>query len=843
MSEKNINKLLLIFFFTFSSLISVKSVTLDSLENQYNLPYQYIPNSSSGLFMNQPSNFNFQTTYNPETNQYLIQQRLGEYNFGIPKVLTFEEFQKYNFDKSISDYWSKRSKDRSSQQNSRMGLPKLYIPGQAFDKVFGGNSVDIRPQGSAELIFGLKINRLDNPSLTEEQRRTTTFDFQEKIQMNVIGKIGDKLKLTTNFNTEATFDFENNMKLEYTGYEDEIVKKIEVGNVSLPLNGSLITGSQSLFGFKTQMQFGRTTITGILSQQKSTMSEIEVSGGAQTSEFDIYADQYEANKHFFLAHYFKENYDQALSQLPFVNSPVNITKVEVWITNKTGTTNDTRNIVSFLDLGETTGNIFNTQFTLSNGGSFPDNDAANDMYQSLTNQFNGIRDINDVNNVFSSQIGIGFLNGQDYEKLERARKLTESEYTIHPQLGYISLNQALNNDEVLAVAFQYTIGNNTYQVGEFTTSGPTAPQSLIVKLLKGTNFSPNYPNWQLMMKNIYALGAYQMSNNDFILDVVYENTEESGALTNYIPEGNLEGVPLIKVMNLDQLDQQMDNQSDGVFDFIEGLTVKSANGRIIFPVLQPFGRHLRNQFSDQNLADKYVFQALYDSTLTVAQQYPELNKFRIKGSYQGASGAEIRLNAMNVPEGSVTVTAGSQKLVENQDYTVDYNMGRVTIINEGILNSGTPIKISLENNSMFGIQNKTLVGLHADYDINKDFVIGATILNLTERPYTDKINTGDEPISNTIWGLDGTYQTEAPWMTKAIDFIPLIETKAKSRLIATGEFAHLIPGHHRAVGKEGVSYIDDFEASKTSIDIKNMGAWRMASIPQGQEDLFPGASL
>ena len=839
----NIYKLFLVFFFVLISILNAVSANPDSLENQYNLPYPYNSNSSSGLFMSNPSNFNFITTYDLKNNQYLMQKKIGDFKLGYPNIMSFDEFQKYNFNKSISDYWNRRSKDRSSQQNTRFGIPKLYIPGQAFDKVFGGNSVDIRPQGSAELIFGLKINRLDNPSLTEEQRRTTTFDFQEKIQMNVIGKIGDKLKLTTNFNTEATFDFENNMKLEYTGYEDEIVKKIEVGNVSLPLNGSLITGSQSLFGFKTQMQFGRTTITGILSQQKSSMSEIEVSGGAQTSEFDIYADQYESNKHFFLAHYFKENYDQALSQLPFVNSPINITKVEVWITNKTGTTNDTRNIVSFLDLGETGNNIYNTQFTLSNGGTFPDNNSANDMYESLTNQFIGIRDINDVNNVFSSQIGIGFLNGQDYEKLERARKLTEQEYSLHPQLGYISLNQALNNDEVLAVAFQYTIGNNTYQVGEFTNSGPTAPQSLIVKLLKGTNFSPNYPNWHLMMKNIYALGAYQMSSNGFILDVVYENTEESGALTNYIPEGNLEGIPLIKIINVDQLNQQMDNQSDGVFDFIEGLTVKSANGRIIFPVLQPFGEFLRSQFTDQNLADKYVFQALYDSTLTVAQQYPELNKFRIKGSYQGASGAEIRLNAMNVPEGSVTVTAGSQKLVENQDYTVDYNMGRVTIINEGILNSGTPIKISLENNSMFGIQNKTLVGLHADYDINKDFVIGATILNLTERPYTDKINTGDEPISNTIWGLDGTYQTEAPWMTKAIDFIPLIETKAKSRLIATAEFAHLIPGHHRAVGKEGVSYIDDFEASKTSIDIKNMGAWRMASIPQGQEDIFPNASL
>ena len=629
--------------------------------------------------MNNPSNFNTQINYDITNNQYLFQNRLGDFNLGTPKILSFEEFQEYNFKKSISNYWNQRSKDRNSQSGSRFGIPKLYIPGQAFDKVFGGNSVDIRPQGSAELIFGLKINRLDNPSLTEEQRRTTTFDFQEKIQMNVIGKIGDKLKLTTNFNTEATFDFENNMKLEYTGYEDEIVKKIEVGNVSLPLNGSLITGSQSLFGFKTQMQFGRTTITGILSQQKSTMSEIEVSGGAQTSEFDIYADQYEANKHFFLAHYFKENYDVALQQLPFVNSPININKVEVWITNKTGTTNDTRNIVSFLDLGETSPNIYNTQFTLSNGGSFPDNDAANDMFESLTNQFSGIRDINDVNNILSSQIGIGFLNGQDYEKLERARKLSEQEYSIHPQLGYISLNQALNNDEVLAVAFQYTIGNNTYQVGEFTNSGPTAPNALIVKLLKGTNFSPNYPNWHLMMKNIYALGAYQMSNNGFILDVMYENTEESGALTNYIPEGNLEGVPLIKVINVDQLDQQMDNRSDGVFDFLEGLTVKSANGRIIFPVREPFGKYLRSQFTDQNLADKYVYQALYDSTLTVAQQYPELNKFRIKGSYQGASGSEIRLNAMNVPEGSVTVTAGSQKLVENQDYTVAVSYTHLTL--------------------------------------------------------------------------------------------------------------------------------------------------------------------
>ena len=812
-------------------------------QNDSTLSYPFSGDESGGLYMNNPSIFNTFVEYDPVSNQYYEWQRIGDRNVGLPRVMSFQEYQQYQLEKSTETYWDLRTGERKTKQTSAFGLPKLFIPGQAFDRIFGGNSVDIRPQGSAELIFSLRINRLDNPSLPEEQRRTTSFDFEEKIQMNVVGKIGEKLKLTTNYNTESTFDFENQMKLEYTGGEDEIIKKLEVGNVSLPLNGTLITGSTSLFGMKAQLQFGRTTITSILSQQKSKTSEVEVSGGAQTTEFDIYVDDYEANKHFFLAHYFKEQYDVALANLPFVNSGINITKIEVWITNKTGTTNNTRNIVSFLDLGET--EIYNNDPNFANGlkpnAQFPDNVEANYLYDNLTNNFNAARDINQVNSAFGP-FSVFFKAAQDYEKLERARQLTSSEYTLHPQLGYISLNQALNNDEVLAVAFQYTIGSNTYQVGELSTTGPTAPDALFVKLLKGTNFTPKLPNWHLMMKNIYAIGAYQMSSNSFVLDVVYENTEESGGLTNYIPEGIIDGIPLIKVLNLDNLNSQQDKQSDGVFDFIEGITAKSSNGRIIFPVREPFGSYLKSQFSDPTLADKYVYQALYDSTITIAQQYPELNKFRLKGSYQASSGAEISLNAMNVPEGSVTVTAGSQKLVENQDYTVDYMLGRVTIINQGILNSGVPIKISLENNALYGIQNKTLIGTHIDYEINKDFIVGATVLNLTERPYTVKINTGDEPISNTIWGLDGTYQKKSPFITKMVDKLPFLETKAKSTIVATAEFAHLIPGHHKSLGNSGVSYIDDFEASKTGIDMKNMGAWFLSSIPQGQENIFQNAS-
>ncbi len=793
--------------------------------------------------MNNPSIFSTYIEYDISTNQYYEWKKIGDRKIGLPKVMSFKEYQEYQLRKSNTTYWDLRKGERKIQQNSNFGLPKLYIGGKAFDRLFGGNTVDIRPQGSAELIFSLRVNRLDNPSLPEEQRRTTSFDFVEKIQMNVIGKIGEKLKLTTNYNTESTFDFENQMKLEYTGGEDEIIKKLEVGNVSLPLNGTLITGSTSLFGMKAQLQFGRATITSILSQQKSKTSEVEVSGGAQTSEFDIYADDYESNKHFFLTHYFKDQYDAALSDLPFINSGINITKIEVWITNKTGTAENTRNILALLDLGET--DIYNNSPDFANNvySQFPDNEKANDLYLNLINNFSNARDINQVNNTFGPPYNVYFKASQDYEKLERARQLTPSEYTLNSQLGYISLNQALNNDEVLAVAFQYTIGNSIFQVGELSTTGPTAPDALFVKLLKGTNFTPQLPNWDLMMKNIYAIGAYQMSGSNFKLDIMYENTEETGGITNYIPEGVLDGIPLIKVLNLDNLDSQQEKQSDGVFDFIEGITVKSSNGRIIFPVREPFGNYLRSKFIDQNLSEKYVYQVLYDSTITLAQQYPELNKFRLKGSYQSSSGAEISLNAMNVPEGSVTVTAGSQKLVENQDYTVDYMLGRVTIINKGILNSGVPIKISLENNALYGIQNKTLIGTHIDYEINQDFIIGGTFLNLTERPYTVKINTGDEPISNTIWGLDANYQKASPFITKMVDKLPFLETKAKSTFLASAEFAHLIPGHHKSLGNSGVSYIDDFEASKTGIDMKNMGAWLLSSIPQGQNSIFENASI
>jgi cell surface protein SprA len=795
-----------------------------------NYPYSNSGNNSP-LYLKDPANVTRVVEYDPVTKTYSFTEKVGSLNYRTPNVMTYDQYKSYEFRQSKQEYWrSKATGDNLQKQASFM--PQINIGGEAFDRVFGSNTINIVPSGSAELIFGFNLSRVDNPALSEKLRKTPSFTFEEKILMNVAGSIGDKMKLDVNYNTEATFDFENKTKLEYAGKEDEIIKKIEAGDVSLPLSGSLITGSQSLFGIKTEMQFGKLTMTTILSQQKGETSVIEVQGGAQKQDFSVTVDDYDANKHFFLSNYFRDTYNSALADLPIIKSSINITRIEVWITNKNSNFEESRNIVAFHDLGEAT--PFSPSYNRTEQGDYPRNEV-NNLYEAITNGAkSGARKINDVTNVFAGDPD--FMLSRDFEKIENARLLTEREYTLNAQLGYISLNGALNADEILAVAYEYTYNGKNYRVGELSSSaGVSAPDALYLKMLKGTNFTPYSPSWPLMMKNVYAIGAYQVSPDDFTLEVLYQD-DKTGNAINYIPEGNLNKKILLKLLNLDNLNSQNDPYSDGLFDFINGVTINSSNGRVFFPVLEPFGADLEkviraNVDNPETVINKYVFQALYDSTKTKAQQMAEKNKFKLAGSYQSSSSSEIMLNAMNVPQGSVKVTAGGRELVENSDFTVDYTLGRVTIINQGLLESGTPLKISLESNSLFSIQTKTLVGTHLDYKISDNFNLGGTVMNLTERPLTQKVNIGDEPISNTIWGLNGSYRTESQWLTNMVDKLPFLETKEPSTITMTGEFAQLIPGHSKAIEKEGNAYIDDFEGSETSIDMKSFQAWSLSSTP------------
>lgn len=794
-----------------------------------------------------PENVKSVVEFDPKTGNYVFRTKVGDMEISTPLSMNPDDYLKFSEKNEISNYWKEKNSKIEKGNEEKFSITDMKFNIGPADKIFGPGGVQVKTQGSAELVFGIKTNNIENPALTERMRKSTIFDFDEKIQLNVTGSVGDKVSLGLNYNTESTFDFDQKLvKLAYKGKEDDIIKNIQAGNVSMQLNSSLITGSTALFGIKTDLQFGKLSVSAIASQQESETKTVSSKGGSQTTEFEVGIDNYDENRHFFLSHYFRNNYENAMSKLPLISSGVTINRIEVWITNKRGNYEQARNIVAFMDLGEAQ-RIDNSHWKDNTVTSLLPQNTANKLYSEV-NSFANIRDIQQSNSVLADKLsGLGINGGEDYEKIESARRLESTEYTLNAALGIISLKSELNPDEVLGVAFEYSYGGKIYQVGEFSTDVVEAPtdtvktsNALIVKLLKGTALSPQLALWDLMLKNVYSLGAMQIQPENFELNIVYSN-DSIGTDLQYITEGNIKNQLLLRVMNLDNLDSKNNSNHDGKFDFVEGFTAMSSSGRIIFPVLEPFGDYLAKKIDPaydkdhpediSDLADKYVFRELYDSTLIVAQEFSEKNKFRIVGEYKASSGSEIRLNAMNVPRGSVTVTAGGATLVENVDYTVDYTMGSVTILNQSILESGTNIDVKLENQSMFSMQRKSLVGTHLEYEFNKDFTLGGTVMHLSEMPLTTKVNTGNEPISNTIWGLNTAWRKESQWLTNMIDKLPFVNATQPSSISLNAEFAQLIPGHHKVVGATGFAYLDDFESTKTTIDIHYPVNWYLASTP------------
>lgn len=790
--------------------------------------------------------------YDPATGTYVFKETLGDLNFRNPSMMTLEEYLEYERQKSLRQNWKDRI-DEQTAENQPMEFP-IKIGSKAFENFFGSDEITIRPQGSVELSFGVNSSRYDNPILPVKQRKITRFDFNQQIQMNLVGQIGTKLKIGTSYNTQAAFDFDNISKLEYTGDEDQIMQKIELGNVALQLPTSLIQGSQTLFGAKTQLKFGRSTVDLIAASSKGKRQEINISGKAQVQRFELSADNYEANRHYFLNLYHHQNYDQAMSTLPIVNSTMYITRMEVWLTNRTNNTENTRNIIAFSDLGEAKPSNWQGNPGNASTSELPDNEA-NGLYNWASNQPLVRGFVNSVQTLSSQVTAPGpFQQAIHYEKVENARKLTDQEYSYNALLGYISLNLPLNNDEVLAVAYEYTYRGETYQVGEFSTDGASGQEALLLKLLRPTITNPNNKIWDLMMKNVYSIGAYQVDQAGFRIDLLYNNPETSLPVP-FFPMDGVDDKQLVTLLEMDKLNQNNQPFSDGVFDFVpieisgnraeNGGTINRRNGRIYFSTVEPFGKTLASKLDQAGVPDLVInqvaFTELYDSTKTAAQQIPSKNRFSFKGEYQSSVSSDIPLNALNVPQGAVSVTAGGIKLTEGLDYTVDYNLGRVKILNSGILESNTPIKISIESNSVFGFQARSLIGAHYNYRFSDKFNIGGTWMRMMERPVTQKVDIGSEPFKNNIIGVDVAWRADVPFLTKLVDLLPVISTNQKSTISFMGEFAHLIPGQPRAINKDGTSYIDDFEGAQSAIDLRSVTSWRLASIPQGQPDLFPEA--
>lgn len=849
------------------------------------------------LKMPNPSSIISKYTYDPILERYVYTEKIGDFNINYPLILTPEEFRRLVLEERLKEYYKRMAdaaagQKEGSEEDQKNLLPEFYVNSGLFETIFGGNTISVIPSGYAEVDLGVLFSKQDNPSFSPRNRSNFTFDFDQRIGLSLLGKVGTRLQVTANYDTEATFDFQQLVKLEYTPTEDDIIRKIEVGNVNMPLNSSLIRGAQSLFGVKTELQFGKTRVTAVFSEQQSQSKSVVAQGGGTLEEFEFFARDYDENRHYFLSHYFRDNYDKALLQYPFIdNQGLQITRVEVWVTNRNNQTENVRNIVAFQDLGESDPENIGLDPLpggfINNLGGLPDN-GNNDFDPtniggagSLLTE--AVRNITNVEAGVSVNVNEGF----DYGKLEAARKLQEGQdYVLNTELGYISLNQRLLNDEVLAVAFQYTRGGQVYQVGEFANDGVDATQvsegttgnqvvnnqSLVLKMLKSAVTSVEQPIWDLMMKNIYDTGAFQLSQEDFRLNIFY--TEASPV--NYIrpvegttfplynnntpldpnDDTEIQETPLIRLFHLDRLNSNNDPQEggDGFFDYVTNpqITIIPQNGKIIFTKVEPFGRYLFDVLDNDNNPsnndtdyeqdvytnenqEKYVYDLLYKSTKTQALNEAEKNKFQIKGRFKSSGGdGGIPIGAFNVPRGSVRVTAGGRVLVEGIDYTVNYQLGRVEILDEALKASNTPINVSVENNAVFGQQTRRFTGVNVEHQFNENFVLGATLLNLNERPITQKANFNSEPINNTIFGFNGNYSTEVPFLTRLVNKLPNIDTDVPSNLSVRGEFAYLMPGAPKGTDFDGeaTAYIDDFEGTQGSIDLLSPLSWYLSSRPK-----------
>jgi cell surface protein SprA len=783
--------------------------------------------------------------YDSETDRYIIRERIGNDFYRAPSYMTFEEYMEWRSKKQQRDYFARMAGLGGTDRNIRRDpLARVDVSRNLADRIFGGSEVNIKPQGNIDITLGANYQKVDNPVLLLRQQRNTIFNFDMQINMGVSGSIGKKLKLNANYNTQQTFDFDNQMRLEYDSQEfseDEIIKKIEAGNVSLPLKSELITGAQSLFGVKTEMQFGRLRLTGIASQQRSRNKTLQLDGGTQQQFFELRADEYDENRHFFLSHLNRESFEASLEDLPLVKSLFKINRLDVYVTNERNQSEGVRDILALSDLGELN-RLTSTNITPGPGAGntainstlvLPSNDA-NTLYQELLNSPNS-RYL-DQTVQFLESAPYFFQQAKDFEKV-RARKLNPSEYFFNPDLGILSLNTALRPDQVLGIAYEYVYNGRTFRVGEFDNEIPSTNNDtlgvIFVRMLKSTTPRVDIPNWHLMMKNVYNIGAYQVSREDFRLDIFYD--DPGGGFKRFLPSSNIASEPLIRVFNLDRLNPNGDPGPDGIFDFVEGLTINPRNGRIMFPVLEPFGKTLKDKITQPAQQERYVYQMLYDSTVTRAREYPELNRYLIRGSYKSSISNEISLGAFNIPEGSVRVTAGANQLIQGIDYEIDYNLGRVRILNDAYLQPGNRVSVSFEDNALFSFQQKTMLGLRAEYMVSKKLNLGATFLNLFERPFTQKVNLGDDPINNKIYGFDFNYSDEAPWLTRLVDRLPFYSTKEKSTISAVAEVAALQPGFSRAIKQDGDAavYLDDFEGVISRIDLRvPANAWVIASTPQ-----------
>ena len=802
------------------------------------------------------------------------EQVLGD-DVRLPLTLTRRQYRQQKLEVSLDRNWrellQRRVQRRESERRGGLGL-QIQVPGgrqSGFTTIFGKNTVNLRVTGSADIQPGFVYNRSEQQLILGQGSRLDP-SFKMDLRLGVKGSIGDKMAVEVDWDTGRQLDYQNQLKLHYTGYEDEIIQSIEAGNVYLQTPSSLIRGGQSLFGLKSELQIGGFTLTTVASQQEGQSNALTLDGGAETTEFNSRPTDYSERTHYFLSYYFRNRWEEALSDPPDIILDAvfaGITDLELWkLTPVAPEEKNVRQVVAMVDLGERPVMVRDadryTEAIRPDPGL--DQYSETELRQQLRPGDAVPKDYLESDEMERPLKSGDFQVGQ-FKKLEEGR-----EYDLDPLLGYISLKSPIQESEALAVSFRYLAGGQQIQVGDFSseTGGGDNSQTgerIVLKLLKPVNLQqpanlgqPNQLNpaaWYLEMRNLYRLG-HGLMPSEFVLDIVHEPPGRGATKTLTGITGQ---ATLIQVLGLDRLNEDGADQPDDRFDFLNNYSVIQSEGLLLFPYLEPFGSRMRALIDQSRLPEEekvaaraqYVFGDLYTQKRMNAERNTKLNVYRIQGSYKGGIPSFYDLKAFGgIVPGSVRVTSGGVPLTEGTDFIVDYQGGTVNIINRAYLTSGRDIRIESEENSLFNLQKKTLLGARLGYSTDERYELGGTLMRMSQKSITDKYRIGEEPISNMIWGVDGSLDLEPRWLTRAIDAIPLLQTKEASYIRLQGEFAQLRPGHAltnafkderrdlRKQGRDfnadelhGVSYVDDFEGFENLLTLMRPGAWLLSSAP------------
>lgn len=665
----------------------------------------------------------------------------------------------------------------------------IPVPPNPVLNIFGEPGIRLNISGAVDIRAGFRRQSSDQTSLSRLNETRNEPDFKQDVQINVDGLVGDKLNINADWDTQRSFEYENQLSIRYDGYEDEIIQSIEAGNVSLQTPTQFIGSSQALFGIKSNLQFGPMRLTAVASQQKGRSEELTLSGGAEEQDFEIRPYDYSRN-HYFIDDDYIEWFEPAMELEPQYNPQLEITDLEVWVT-RSGVITDVneRPVTAHIDLPPrpTTG------YDDAQWG--------------------------DIESGISGEIEIGqfvmLRQGEDYD--------------ISTRTGRLTMRQQLSDDQAIAVAYRRADGN---EYGDFVANVDDDSSRIVLKLVRPRNLQPQYRDaWQLQLRNIYPIGGRNLQKEGFELRIEYNVPGQTST-------DELEGQPLLQVFGLDQTDEAGAPTPDNRFDWRPGVTIDPARGELIFPSLRPFD----DKLAEAGLGE-YRYPEIYDTTRSAARARNEKDRFRVRGQYSSSVASSYNLG-FNVVEGSVEVYLGSQRLEEGTDYTVDYMLGQITLRSDAAMQPGADLRITYEQNELFQIASKTLLGLRGELPLGRNTDINFTMMSMREETLADKVRVGEEPVSNAIFGIDGRTRLPVNFVTDAMNKLPFFNSMAESNLQISGEAAYIRPNRNTKASTvemdegKGVAYIDDFEGSRRSVPIGvNYGNWNYASPPVDTREL------